>query len=65
MEEPAHQVSSDQATRSESASVPQVDVPVPVVEEMNQWCIHVQYQVYRYARVLNDKGVLIGLVTIK
>ena len=34
------------------------DVPEPVADEPNRWCIHGQYQIYRDAKLLYDKGVL-------
>ena len=61
----ACQASSDEAHSLESSLAPQEDVPARVPKEPNPWCIDSQYQVYREAKVLNDKGVITRLLTVK
>lgn len=40
---PAHHASCDEANSSESLSAPQHEVPAPVPDKTNWWCIHGQY----------------------
>uniref|UniRef100_M1DJP9 Integrase core domain containing protein n=1 Tax=Solanum tuberosum TaxID=4113 RepID=M1DJP9_SOLTU len=47
--------SSDEATSSESIPVPQNDDPTPVAAEPNRWCVEGQWQIYRDAKMINDK----------
>ena len=51
-DEPTQQASYDEATRLDSAPAPQADVPTPVVEKPNRWCVDCEYQVNRDAKVL-------------
>ena len=47
--------SSDEATSSESIPVPRNDDPTPVSAEPNRWCVEGQWQIYRDAKMINDK----------
>uniref|UniRef100_M1DVC9 Integrase core domain containing protein n=1 Tax=Solanum tuberosum TaxID=4113 RepID=M1DVC9_SOLTU len=46
---------SDEATSSESVLAPQNDDPTPVAGEPNRWCVEGQLQIYRDAKMKNDK----------
>ena len=35
-----------------------LEFPSPVADQPNRWCVDGQYQVYSYAKFLNDKGVM-------
>lgn len=57
------QASPDEATSSELAPAPQTDVPEPIEEDPNRWCVDGQYKVYRDTKMLNDKRrVLTGSI---
>lgn len=62
---PVHSASSDEADSVDSTSTPPTDVPAPVVDHPNQWCLEGQYQVYQDAKLLNDKGVLSRTLIVK
>ncbi|KAG5610681.1 hypothetical protein H5410_021962 [Solanum commersonii] len=47
--------SSDEATSSESIPAPRNDDPTPVASELNRWCVEGQWQIYRDAKIVNDK----------
>jgi len=47
--------SSDEATSSESVPAPRNDEPAPVAGELNRWCVEGQWQIYRDAKMVNDK----------
>uniref|UniRef100_M1DPU4 Integrase core domain containing protein n=1 Tax=Solanum tuberosum TaxID=4113 RepID=M1DPU4_SOLTU len=47
--------SSDEATSSESVPAPQNDDPTPVAGELNRWCVEGQWQIYRDAKMINNK----------
>lgn len=49
----------------ESTLAPQHDIPAPVPDETNGWCIDEQYQIYRDAKFLNDKGVITRTLTVE
>ncbi|KAG5620829.1 hypothetical protein H5410_006047 [Solanum commersonii] len=55
--------SSDEDTSSESIPVPQNDVPTPVAGEQNRWCVEGQWQIYRDAKMVNDKQKMARLIT--
>ncbi|KAH0633261.1 hypothetical protein KY284_036047 [Solanum tuberosum] len=55
--------SSDEATSSGNIPVPPNTDPATVVEEPNKWCIKGQWKIYRDAKMLNDKDIIIRLIT--
>jgi len=55
--------SSDEATSSESIPVPRNDDPTPVAAEPNRWCVEGQWQIYRDAKMINDKQKMARLIT--
>ena len=61
----AHHASFAEAQSLESAPEPQLEVPAPVPNEPNRWCIDDQYHIYRDAKMLNEKMVMTRLVTIE
>uniref|UniRef100_M1DJX7 Integrase core domain containing protein n=1 Tax=Solanum tuberosum TaxID=4113 RepID=M1DJX7_SOLTU len=48
--------SSDEATSSESVPTPRNEDPTPVAGEPNRWCVEGQWQIYRDAKMRNNKG---------
>uniref|UniRef100_M1DKB3 Integrase core domain containing protein n=1 Tax=Solanum tuberosum TaxID=4113 RepID=M1DKB3_SOLTU len=59
----AKAASSDEATSSESIQVPRNDDPSPVVVEPNRWCVEGQWQIYRDAKMINDKQKMARTIT--
>ncbi|KAG5610301.1 hypothetical protein H5410_021582, partial [Solanum commersonii] len=57
--------SSDEATSSKSIPAPRNDDPTPVVSELNRWCVEGQWQIYRDAKMVNDKQKMARLITEK
>ncbi|KAG5581282.1 hypothetical protein H5410_051909 [Solanum commersonii] len=55
--------SSDEATSSESVPAPRNDDPTLVVGEPNRWYVEVQWQIYRDAKMKNDKEKMARLIT--
>ncbi|KAG5580536.1 hypothetical protein H5410_051163 [Solanum commersonii] len=55
--------SSDEATSSEPIPVPPNDAPTPVAGEPNRWCVEGQWQIYRDAKMVNDKQKMARLIT--
>ncbi|KAG5575423.1 hypothetical protein H5410_055557, partial [Solanum commersonii] len=55
--------SSDEATSSESIPAPPNDVPIPVAGELNRWCVEGQWQIYRDAKMVNEKQKMARLIT--
>ncbi|KAG5579544.1 hypothetical protein H5410_050171 [Solanum commersonii] len=55
--------SSDEATSSESIPTPPNDVPTPVAGELNRWCVEGQWQIYRDAKMVNEKQKMARLIT--
>ncbi|KAG5599181.1 hypothetical protein H5410_030551 [Solanum commersonii] len=47
--------SSDETTSSEPIPAPPNDAPTPVAGEPNRWCVEGQWQIYRDAKMVNDK----------
>ena len=59
----AKAASSDEATSSESIPVPRNDDPTPVSAEPNRWCVEGQWQIYRDAKMINDKQKMARTIT--
>uniref|UniRef100_M1DZG9 Integrase core domain containing protein n=1 Tax=Solanum tuberosum TaxID=4113 RepID=M1DZG9_SOLTU len=59
----AKAASSDEATSSESIPVPRNDDPTPVAAEPNRWCVEGQWQIYRDAKMINDKQKMARTIT--
>ncbi|KAG5609658.1 hypothetical protein H5410_020939, partial [Solanum commersonii] len=57
------EASSDEATSSESVPVPRNEDPTPVAGEPNRWCVEGQWQIYRDAKMKNDKEKMARLIT--
>uniref|UniRef100_M1E140 Integrase core domain containing protein n=1 Tax=Solanum tuberosum TaxID=4113 RepID=M1E140_SOLTU len=55
--------SSDEATSSEPIPTPRNDDPTPVAGELNRWCVEGQWQIYRDAKMVNDKQKMTQLIT--
>uniref|UniRef100_M1DEV2 Integrase core domain containing protein n=1 Tax=Solanum tuberosum TaxID=4113 RepID=M1DEV2_SOLTU len=55
--------SSDKATSSESVPIPQNDDPTSVAGDLNRWCVEGQWQIYRDAKMINDKQKMARLIT--
>ncbi len=55
--------SSDEATSSESVPIPRNENPTPVAGEPNRWCVEGQWQIYRDAKMINDKEKMARIVT--
>uniref|UniRef100_M1DUY5 Integrase core domain containing protein n=1 Tax=Solanum tuberosum TaxID=4113 RepID=M1DUY5_SOLTU len=55
--------SSDEATSSESVPIPRNENPTPVADEPNRWCVEGQWQIYRDAKMKNDKEKMARLIT--
>uniref|UniRef100_M1DHT2 Integrase core domain containing protein n=1 Tax=Solanum tuberosum TaxID=4113 RepID=M1DHT2_SOLTU len=55
--------SSDEATISESVPIPRNKNPTPVAGEPNRWCVEGQWQIYRDAKIINDKEKMARLIT--
>uniref|UniRef100_M1DXY1 Integrase core domain containing protein n=1 Tax=Solanum tuberosum TaxID=4113 RepID=M1DXY1_SOLTU len=55
--------SSDEATSSEPISVPRNDELTPVAGEPNRWCVEGQWQIYRDAKMINDKQKMARIIT--
>ena len=55
--------STDEATSSESMPVPRNDDPTPVVGEPNRWCVEGQWQIYRDAKMINNKQKMARTIT--
>ncbi|XP_049368963.1 uncharacterized protein LOC125833842 [Solanum verrucosum] len=55
--------SSDEATSSETVTVPQNEDPTPVAGEPNRWFVEGQRQIYRDAKMKNDKEKMARLIT--
>uniref|UniRef100_M1DH31 Integrase core domain containing protein n=1 Tax=Solanum tuberosum TaxID=4113 RepID=M1DH31_SOLTU len=55
--------SSDEATSSESIPAPRNDDHTPVAGELNRWCVEGQWQIYRDAKIVNDKQKMARLIT--
>ena len=60
-----HLASPEEADSANSTSAPLTDVPVSIVDQPNRWCIEGQYQIYRDAKMLNDKGVTTQILTVE
>uniref|UniRef100_M1DHR8 Integrase core domain containing protein n=1 Tax=Solanum tuberosum TaxID=4113 RepID=M1DHR8_SOLTU len=58
-----HVASFDEATSSESVPAPQNDDPIPVAGEPNRWYAEGQWQIYRDAKMKNDKEKMARLIT--
>uniref|UniRef100_M1DXV1 Integrase core domain containing protein n=1 Tax=Solanum tuberosum TaxID=4113 RepID=M1DXV1_SOLTU len=54
---------SDEATSSESVTIPRNENPNPVAGELNRWCVEGQWQIYRDAKMINDKEKKARIVT--
>uniref|UniRef100_M1DKL7 Integrase core domain containing protein n=1 Tax=Solanum tuberosum TaxID=4113 RepID=M1DKL7_SOLTU len=54
--------SSDEATSSESVPIPRNENPTPVAGEPNRWCVKGQWQIYRDAKMINDKEKMARIV---
>lgn len=61
---PGH-ASSDEGHSSKSALAPKYNVPAPVPNEPKWWCVDGWYQVYKNAKLLNDKGAMNKLVAVE
>ena len=57
--------SSEEADNEDSTLAPLIDVPTPVANQPNWWYVEGQYQIYRYVKLLNDKGVMTRTLTIE
>uniref|UniRef100_M1DUE6 Integrase core domain containing protein n=1 Tax=Solanum tuberosum TaxID=4113 RepID=M1DUE6_SOLTU len=55
--------SSDEATSSESVPAPRSNNPTPGAGEPNRWCVEGQWQIYRDAKMKNDKEKMARLIT--
>uniref|UniRef100_M1DKC2 Integrase core domain containing protein n=1 Tax=Solanum tuberosum TaxID=4113 RepID=M1DKC2_SOLTU len=55
--------SSDEATSSESIPIPRNENPTLVASEPNIWCVEGQWQIYRDAKMINDKEKMARIVT--
>uniref|UniRef100_M1DGL3 Integrase core domain containing protein n=1 Tax=Solanum tuberosum TaxID=4113 RepID=M1DGL3_SOLTU len=55
--------SSDEATSSESIPVPRNDDPTPAAGKPNRWCVEGQWQIYRDAKMINDKQKMARTIT--
>uniref|UniRef100_M1DGH1 Integrase core domain containing protein n=1 Tax=Solanum tuberosum TaxID=4113 RepID=M1DGH1_SOLTU len=55
--------SYDEVTSSESILVPRNDEPTPVAGDPNRWCVEGQWQIYRDAKMINDKQKMARLIT--
>uniref|UniRef100_M1DUQ6 Integrase core domain containing protein n=1 Tax=Solanum tuberosum TaxID=4113 RepID=M1DUQ6_SOLTU len=55
--------SSDEATSSESVPAPRNDERAPVAGELNRWCVEGQWQIYRDAKMINDKQKMARTIT--
>uniref|UniRef100_M1DXJ6 Integrase core domain containing protein n=1 Tax=Solanum tuberosum TaxID=4113 RepID=M1DXJ6_SOLTU len=55
--------SADEATSSDSIPVPRNDDPTPVAGELNRWCVEGQWQIYRDAKMINDKQKMAQTIT--
>lgn len=62
---PVHSVSSYDADSVDSTQASLTNVPTPVGDQPNQWCVEVQYQVYRYTKIINDQGVMTRTLTVE
>jgi len=47
--------SSNEATSSGTVQIPPNNDPDPVEGEPNRWCVQGQWQIYRDAKMLNEK----------
>ena len=48
-----------------AAPSPPNEDPSPVVHQPNLWCVEGKHQIYRDAKMLNDKGVMIRTLTVE
>uniref|UniRef100_M1DBZ8 Integrase core domain containing protein n=1 Tax=Solanum tuberosum TaxID=4113 RepID=M1DBZ8_SOLTU len=55
--------SSDEATSSGEVPVPRIYDPDPVAGEPNRWCVEGKCQIYRDARMRNEKEKMAHLIT--
>uniref|UniRef100_M1DSH3 Integrase core domain containing protein n=1 Tax=Solanum tuberosum TaxID=4113 RepID=M1DSH3_SOLTU len=55
--------SSDEATSSEFVPASRNDDPTPVAGELNRWCVEGQWQIYRDAKMINNKQKMARLIT--
>ncbi|KAG5576770.1 hypothetical protein H5410_056904 [Solanum commersonii] len=55
--------SFNEATSSESIPAPPNDGPTPVAGEPNRWCVEGQWQIYRDAKMVNEKQKMARLIT--
>ncbi|KAG5586410.1 hypothetical protein H5410_046844, partial [Solanum commersonii] len=62
-EENDQAASFDEATSSESIPAPPNDDPTLVAGELNRWCVKGQWQIYRDAKMVNDKQKMARLIT--
>ncbi|KAG5605842.1 hypothetical protein H5410_027334 [Solanum commersonii] len=54
---------SDEATSSKSVPATRSEDPTPVASEPNRWCVEGQWQIYRDAKMRNNKGKMARLIT--
>ena len=57
--------SSNEAESPDSTPGSSIGVLKPVANQLNRWCVDGQYQVYSYAKFLNDKGVMTRTLTLE
>ena len=62
---PIHFSSSDEADNADFTPAPLTDVPAPVADQPNRWCVGGQYQVYRDAKPLNNKSIMTQILTVE
>lgn len=62
---PTRNFTSNEAQSLESTLAPKDKVPALVADESNKRCVDCQYQIYRNAKLLNDKGVMTRMLTVE
>lgn len=65
VDDKTQQALSDEATSLEYVLVPRANYRSPITDEPNWWRVEVQYHVYKDSKMLNDKVVMIRLVTLE
>ena len=65
LDAPVHYASSDEAQSSEAAPSPPYKDPSWVIYYPNRWYVEGKHLIYRDAKLLNDKGVMLQTLTIE
>ena len=61
----AQSSSYDEADSSDSTPDASTRALTTVADQPNRWCVNRKYQVYSYAKFLNDKGIMTRTLTLE